>query len=90
MLFENGPYRMETGSQALSNNPEGWNQKANLLYVDQPVNTGFSYASNYVRNEQEVAEDMYAFVQGFLKDFPEFVGRDFYITGAQLGCCVSL
>lgn len=81
MLFENGPYRMEVGSEELKNNPYGWNSKANLLFVDQPVNTGFSYANNYVRTEEEVADDMYVFLQQFLKEFPQYANRDFYLTG---------
>jgi carboxypeptidase C (cathepsin A) len=37
-------------------NVYGWNAKADLLFVDQPVGTGFSYTSDqgeYVKTEEE-------------------------------------
>jgi len=54
------------------------------LFVDQPVGTGFSYADNpdeYVHDETQVAQDMYEFLQGFFKAFPQYQGLDFYVTG---------
>lgn len=48
---ENGPYKIEA-NQSLSLNPYSWNSFANLLYVDQPVGTGWSWAeinADYVR-----------------------------------------
>lgn len=45
------------------------------MFVDQPVGTGFSYAdsmSDYVTNEEMVAEDMYEFLQGFFKQNPQY------------------
>lgn len=41
-------------------------QASNLLYVDQPIGTGFSYSSDIrdIRhNEQGVSNDLYDFVQ---------------------------
>ena len=51
--------------------------------MDQPIGTGFSHAgfARDVRNEKEVAEDMAIFLRGFLDQNPEFVNRDFFITG---------
>ncbi len=46
----------------VTTNPYSWNNYANIMYVDQPVGTGFSYAdhySDYVTDETGVAEDMY-------------------------------
>ncbi|PWN31842.1 alpha/beta-hydrolase [Meira miltonrushii] len=41
---ENGPchYRNSTG---LTYNPYSWNNVSNVLYIDQPVGTGFSYST---------------------------------------------
>lgn len=54
-----------------------------MLYVDQPVGTGYSHASiiDYTKNEDEIAEDFYQFFLGFLEKFPEYKGRDLHITG---------
>jgi len=56
-------------------NPYSWNEVANIMWIDQPVGTGFSYADNvddYVGSERLVAEDMYQFFQGFFKKYPKY------------------
>jgi len=54
-----------------------------LLYVDQPIGTGFSNSGigHDVTNEDEVARNMVDFLTGFLEQNPSFVDRDIYITG---------
>jgi carboxypeptidase C (cathepsin A) len=49
-------------NMTVTTNPYSWNNYANIMYVDQPVGTGFSYAdhyADYVKDETGVAEDMY-------------------------------
>jgi cathepsin A (carboxypeptidase C) len=81
LFVENGPLKINQDTLALTSNPYSWNNQANLLYVDQPLGTGFSNATSYVTNETEVAEDMYTFLTEFLAAYPQFNGRPFYITG---------
>jgi len=82
LFYENGPCKFDDDSH-LYNNKYSWNTNANLLFVDQPVGTGFSSAgaTEYTRNELDVAEDMATFFRGFLEQNPQFEGRDLYITG---------
>lgn len=40
---ENGPYTL-TKNLTLEDNPYGWDSNANVIYVDQPINTGFSWS----------------------------------------------
>ncbi|RDA84713.1 hypothetical protein CP532_5232 [Ophiocordyceps camponoti-leonardi (nom. inval.)] len=42
LLTENGPCRVEE-NMTTSSNGWSWNREHNMLYVDQPVHTGFSY-----------------------------------------------
>ncbi|RDA95703.1 hypothetical protein CP533_1167 [Ophiocordyceps camponoti-saundersi (nom. inval.)] len=42
LLTENGPCQVEE-NMTTSSNPWSWNREHNMLYVDQPVHTGFSY-----------------------------------------------
>merc|ERR1711990_209723 len=72
---------MDDGS--LDQNQYSWNQISNLLFVDQPVGTGFSNGSplSDARSEADVAADMATFLKGFVEQNPQFKGRDFYITG---------
>ena len=45
-------------------NANSWNEAGNLLYVDQPIGTGFSNGSVHdVRDENEVAHDMAVFLK---------------------------
>ena len=44
-LRENGPCFVSDDSNSTYLNPWSWNNEANVLYVDQPVHTGFSYSA---------------------------------------------
>ncbi len=57
-----------TSADDVESNPYSWNAHANLLFVDQPVGTGFSYSkwpTDYVTNEKQVAQQLYDFLQAF-------------------------
>jgi serine carboxypeptidase 1 len=65
-----------------------WANVANLLFVDNPVGTGYSYvtdASLLTRNEEEIAADLLAFFVQFLTDFPEFTSTPFFIFSESYG-----
>jgi hypothetical protein len=40
---ENGPCYINSDSNSTTLNPWSWNNKVNMLYIDQPVQVGFSY-----------------------------------------------
>eukprot|EP00347_Sterkiella_histriomuscorum_P019392 403341804 len=83
VFYENGPYTIND-NMSLNPNAQAWNQVSNLVYVDQPVGSGFSKCSSifhFETNEDEIAANMKLFLDGFVAANPEFKGRDFYITG---------
>lgn len=83
LLGENGPFLMNTTSKPVTN-PYSWNSFANLLYVDQPVGTGFSYVSDplkYDTNEKEIATAMSDFLLEFYSKYPKYSKLDLYIIG---------
>ncbi len=83
VFYENGPYKLNN-DLTTKKNPNSWNSKANLIFMDQPVGTGFSKCSNpahYARNEKMVAENFYKFLVKFLIKYPEYKKRTMYITG---------
>ncbi|MBA0629932.1 hypothetical protein Godav_002073, partial [Gossypium davidsonii] len=83
LFYENGPFSI-SDNMSLVWNEFGWDKASNLLYVDQPVGTGFSYSSDrrdIRHNEEEVSNDLYDFLQAFFAEHPEFAKNDFYITG---------
>jgi len=84
IFYEQGPYRFTDGSDNVTINPYAWNSVANVLFVDQPVGTGFSYADNndaYCADEECVGEDMWEFLSAFMQEFPQYRNKPFYVTG---------
>nr|GEU53300.1 serine carboxypeptidase-like [Tanacetum cinerariifolium] len=83
LFYENGPFKV-TNNLSLVWNDYGWDQVSNLIYVDQPTGTGFSYSSSdedIRHDETGVSNDLYFFLQAFFKAHPDYVNNDFFITG---------
>lgn len=83
IFYENGPFTINDDLSLKANN-YSWNTNAHLLFVDQPVGTGYSKArdpTHYARNEKMVAENFYKFLLKFITRYPQFKGRGVYITG---------
>ncbi|KAJ6490857.1 serine carboxypeptidase [Mycena sanguinolenta] len=68
LLQELGPCRITNDSSAVTLNPFSWNTNANVLFIDQPVGTGFSHGNTSVGTSQDAAADVWSFLQIFLKD----------------------
>ncbi|KAJ1435987.1 Serine carboxypeptidase, serine active site [Sesbania bispinosa] len=83
LFYENGPFKI-TDNLSLVWNEYGWDKVSNLLYVDQPTGTGFSYSTDLrdIRhNEEGVRNDLYDFLQAFFAEHPQYAMNDFFITG---------
>ncbi|OVA17989.1 Peptidase S10 [Macleaya cordata] len=83
VFYENGPFTI-ADNMSLVLNEYGWDKASNLLYVDQPTGTGFSYSSDrrdLRHDELGVSNDLYDFLQAFFSEHPQFATNDFYITG---------
>ncbi|GAB2276808.1 hypothetical protein Dimus_011522 [Dionaea muscipula] len=83
LFAENGPFKIDADLTLVPNN-YGWDQVSNIIFVDQPVGTGFSYSNDsrdICHDEKGVSNDLYDFIQAFFAAHPEYVKNDFYITG---------
>ncbi|KAJ1384073.1 Serine carboxypeptidase, serine active site [Sesbania bispinosa] len=83
LFYENGPFKIAS-DLSLVWNDYGWDKASNILFVDQPIGTGFSYSSDdsdIPHDEDGVSNDLYDFLQEFFKAHPEFVKNNFFITG---------
>ncbi|KAL0436932.1 UNVERIFIED_CONTAM: Serine carboxypeptidase-like 47 [Sesamum radiatum] len=82
-FYENGPFHL-ADNLSLIWNDFGWDKVSNLIYVDQPIGTGFSYTSyrGDIRKSTEAASvDFYDFLQAFFRRHPRYAKNDFYIAG---------
>ena len=83
LFVENGPYSV-TQNLDLNIRATGWNNLYNMLYIDQPVGTGFSFTGNdagYANNNEELASDLYEFMIQFYTMFPYLVANELYFVG---------
>lgn len=81
-LMELGPYRVKEGG-TLGYNEGSWDEFANLLFVDNPVGTGFSYVNtdSYLHELQEMADQFTIFLEKWFALFPQYENDDIYFAG---------
>ena len=81
-LMEVGPYRVREGGKLEYNNGS-WDEFANLLFVDNPVGTGYSYVNtdSFLHELQEMADQFVLFLEKWFALFPEYLTDDIYIAG---------
>ncbi|KAK7045654.1 hypothetical protein VNI00_007487 [Paramarasmius palmivorus] len=80
-LQENGPISWSWGQSEPTPNAFAWTNLSHVLWVEQPVGTGFSQGSPNITNDDELAEQLTGFLEQFLEVFSELKGNDFYLTG---------
>eukprot|EP01133_Synstelium_polycarpum_P012995 gene12995-15286_t len=82
LFVENGPFSILPNLTMVPKNIT-WNAEYSMLYIDNPVGTGFSYTNTggYSTNQDEIAANLYSLLNQFYKIFPQFVGNDLYIAG---------
>ena len=81
LFGENGPCSVNDAGDGTLPNAFSWNSRANLLYVDQPTGTGFSYGRDKDHDEAGVAADMYDFLQQFYAAHPSLLANELFIVG---------
>ncbi|XP_023524192.1 serine carboxypeptidase-like 7 [Cucurbita pepo subsp. pepo] len=67
-------------------NPHTWTKKANILFIDTPVGTGFSYAQTprgLKKGDVLQIEQNHQFLRKWLADHPEFIRNPFYVGGGS-------
>ncbi|KAK7931633.1 pheromone processing carboxypeptidase kex1 [Apiospora marii] len=81
-MMEIGPFRTKDKETLVPNNGS-WHEFANLLFVDNPVGTGYSFVdtNNYLHELDEMADQFVKFLEKWFKVFPQYEHDDLYIAG---------
>ena len=85
LFQENGPCHFVNGASTPSLNPYSFNTYANMLYVDQPIGTGFSYGTDDVTSTVTAAPYVWTLLQAFYAQFPQYESRAFGIFTESYG-----
>ncbi|KAF9471362.1 alpha/beta-hydrolase [Pholiota conissans] len=80
-LQENGPISWSWGQAAPTPNPFSWTNLSHVLWVEQPVGTGFSQGAPTISNDDELGEQLMGFLIQFLEVFGELKGKNLWLTG---------
>ncbi|KAI5905867.1 Carboxypeptidase Y [Candida parapsilosis] len=79
LLLELGPASISKDIKPV-HNPHSWNNNATNIFLDSPVNVGYSYSSNAVTSADAAAKDIL-----FFKQFHEYAKLNFHLSGESYG-----
>ncbi|KAL6301520.1 Alpha/Beta hydrolase protein [Sparassis latifolia] len=87
LLMELGPCNIDSDGRNVTSNKHSWNTHANVIFLDQPVNVGYSYADEgtSVNTSPVAGQDVYAFLELFLSRFPKYSKLPFHIAAESYG-----
>ncbi|KAK3571860.1 hypothetical protein QTP86_020441 [Hemibagrus guttatus] len=83
LFVEHGPYFVYK-NLTLGYREFPWTSRYSVLYIDNPVGTGWSFTSEdkgFARNQDDVGRDLYNALIQFFQLFSEFQPNEFYATG---------
>ena len=86
VFTELGPF--EVTKHGVKLREHTWNVLHNVLFIDQPVGTGYSFTyvdDCYPQDQTAVGRDLYSAVVQFFKLFPELQDNDFFVAGESYG-----
>ncbi|EDW08695.1 venom serine carboxypeptidase [Drosophila mojavensis] len=83
LFTENGPLQLEGQGKVQLRNYT-WSKTHNLIYIDNPVGTGFSFTDHdegYARNEKDVGRNLHEAVMQLYELFDWGTSSGFWVTG---------
>ncbi|TID18949.1 carboxypeptidase S1 [Venturia nashicola] len=84
LMQEHGPCAFNKGVEP-ENNTYSWNNYANMIYIDQPIGTGFSYGTNLANSSATASPYVWKLLQNFYSAFPQYKSREFGIYSESYG-----
>lgn len=81
LFTENGPFLVNNNG-TVSLREYSWHKNHSILYIDQPVGTGFSFTSGpFLTDQEQIADHLYSGLIQFFTLFPELQKNGFFISG---------
>ncbi|XP_050670524.1 venom serine carboxypeptidase-like [Leptidea sinapis] len=83
LFDEIGPFRIDYIG-TLKRNPYSWLQNHSLVFIDNPIGSGYSFTNNaegFATDMSTYSDHLYSTVQQFLQVFPELRTAPLYIAG---------
>ncbi|KAI3445875.1 hypothetical protein Pfo_002540 [Paulownia fortunei] len=93
LVYEIGPLAFDVADfdgslPSFTLNPYSWTKIANIIFIDSPVGTGFSYANTsegYSSSDTKSVKDNYMFLRKWLSIHPTFFKNRLYVAGDSYG-----
>lgn len=94
LFQEIGPCLINEHGNGTAPNPWAWSRNSSLLFVDQPVDVGFSYIDeghDVAKDSQEAAVDMHRFLQLFVSEiFPQKRSAPIHLSGESYAVSLAV
>ncbi|ETW75053.1 serine carboxypeptidase S10 [Heterobasidion irregulare TC 32-1] len=87
LFQENGPCKILPDGQTTVLNPYSWNSISNMIYIDQPIGTGFSFGTDTVNSTEAAAPFVWEAFQILFEsgEFAKFASREFIFATESYG-----
>ncbi|XP_016750719.2 serine carboxypeptidase-like 44 [Gossypium hirsutum] len=81
-----GPFIVTKDAHGLQTNSFSWNKVSNLLFIDSPIGSGWSYSnssSDYNNRDDSTNKILLTFMQKWYEKYPVFKSKDLYMAGSS-------
>ncbi|KAB2086163.1 hypothetical protein ES319_A04G010100v1, partial [Gossypium barbadense] len=81
-----GPFFVKKDAHGLQTNLFSWNKVSNLLFIDSPIGSGWSYSntsSDYNNGDDITNKILLTFMQKWYEKYPVFKSKDLYLAGSS-------
>ncbi|KAF9262605.1 alpha/beta-hydrolase [Marasmius fiardii PR-910] len=87
LFQEHGPCNVNPDGKTTTLNPFSWNTISNMIYIDQPIGTGFSHGTTTVNSTETAAPFFWQAFQILFEsgEFSKFQKREFLFTTESYG-----
>ncbi|KAJ7025419.1 alpha/beta-hydrolase [Mycena alexandri] len=84
---EHGPCTVNADGNSTTLNPNSWNSVSNMIYIDQPIGTGFSFGTDTVNSTESAAVQFWKVFQILFEssELAQYQSREFIFATESYG-----